>query len=404
MYHFNDHITKTLLNEYAGSEKKMTVLMDDGNKYLLKFPDPTREKGLVLSYINNAVSEYISCHIFSSVGIPVQETTLGEYVDRHGKTRIACACKDVRENGERMFEINKLELSSLDNTNTKDLSLEYMEEVFQRMSGLIPEDQLRDFYYNMFIVDALTGNTDRHNGNWAILESDTGVRISPVYDCGSSLAPLVDERLMCEDSGARCAMNALSVLNDSEGKRIRYCNFFEGSISESMKNALKRMVPRINLDKIRQIVADTPYISPERKGFYRSFLSTSYERILLPALDKSLQHPDKIPEFSHEECKNFYRNAILPMKQDADYSIRKLTGDIQYSKAGKSRLILYQDKQPVCVLSVHSSDRDTRTNMSKCLGLGIDPKSLVYNRKTDLLHEQATPPTASSHEWNGPER
>ena len=33
----NKHITKTLLNEYAGSEKKKTVLMDDGNKYLLKF-------------------------------------------------------------------------------------------------------------------------------------------------------------------------------------------------------------------------------------------------------------------------------------------------------------------------------------------------------------------------------
>ena len=47
----NNHITKTLLNEYAGSEKKKTVLMDDGNKYLLKFPDPIREKGKDLSYI-----------------------------------------------------------------------------------------------------------------------------------------------------------------------------------------------------------------------------------------------------------------------------------------------------------------------------------------------------------------
>ena len=47
----NKHITKTLLNEYAGSEKKKTILMDDGNKYLLKFPDPIREKGRALFII-----------------------------------------------------------------------------------------------------------------------------------------------------------------------------------------------------------------------------------------------------------------------------------------------------------------------------------------------------------------
>ena len=49
---FNNHIKRTLLNEYAGSEKKKTVILDDGYKYLLKFPDPTREKDLVLSYVN----------------------------------------------------------------------------------------------------------------------------------------------------------------------------------------------------------------------------------------------------------------------------------------------------------------------------------------------------------------
>lgn len=44
MLRINEHIEKALFNEYSGSEKKMTVLLDDGNKYLLKMPDPTREK------------------------------------------------------------------------------------------------------------------------------------------------------------------------------------------------------------------------------------------------------------------------------------------------------------------------------------------------------------------------
>ncbi len=44
---------------------------------MLKFPDPSRAKKIQQSYINNQFSEYIGCHIFESVGIPVQKTLLG---------------------------------------------------------------------------------------------------------------------------------------------------------------------------------------------------------------------------------------------------------------------------------------------------------------------------------------
>ena len=48
---------------------------------MLKFPDPIREKGKELSYINNQYSEYIGSSIFSMVGIPTQETFLANYTD-----------------------------------------------------------------------------------------------------------------------------------------------------------------------------------------------------------------------------------------------------------------------------------------------------------------------------------
>ena len=44
------------LNSYKGSEKKKTLVYDN-KKYLVKFPDPTREKNKKISYINNAFSE-----------------------------------------------------------------------------------------------------------------------------------------------------------------------------------------------------------------------------------------------------------------------------------------------------------------------------------------------------------
>lgn len=46
------------INKFRGSEKKKTIEYN-GKTYLLKFPDPTREKGKSISYINNTISEYI---------------------------------------------------------------------------------------------------------------------------------------------------------------------------------------------------------------------------------------------------------------------------------------------------------------------------------------------------------
>ena len=70
----NEHIQKELLNEYGGSEKKKTILLDDGKKYMLKLPDPTRRSILGISYINNTFSEHLGSSIYNLCGIPAQKT------------------------------------------------------------------------------------------------------------------------------------------------------------------------------------------------------------------------------------------------------------------------------------------------------------------------------------------
>ena len=55
------------LNNYKGSEKKKTLIYD-GKKYLVKFPDPVREKNKNISYINNAFSEYVGSNVFRICG------------------------------------------------------------------------------------------------------------------------------------------------------------------------------------------------------------------------------------------------------------------------------------------------------------------------------------------------
>lgn len=52
----NFNTCKEIPNKYLGSDRKKTILID-GDRYLLKFPDPTRgyPLELELSYINNAI-------------------------------------------------------------------------------------------------------------------------------------------------------------------------------------------------------------------------------------------------------------------------------------------------------------------------------------------------------------
>ena len=58
--------------------------------------------------------------------------------------------------------------------------------------------KLKEWFWDIFIVDAVIGNWDRHNGNWGFLyEVDTDrMKIAPVYDCGSCLFPQADEVIM----------------------------------------------------------------------------------------------------------------------------------------------------------------------------------------------------------------
>ena len=59
---------------------------------------------------------------------------------------------------------------------------------------------LSDRFWDMFVVDALIGNCNRHNGDWGFLyDSATDkMTLAPVFDCGSCLFPQLDEEAIHE--------------------------------------------------------------------------------------------------------------------------------------------------------------------------------------------------------------
>lgn len=178
---------------YGGANGNKINITYQGHSYMLKFP-PKPSRNRDMSYSNGCISEYVACHIFEMLGFRTQETLLGNYTDSRGKTKLVVACRDFSEDGKRLVEFAHLKNTCIDSEQNgygKELSsiLEAIEE-----QSIYPSDELRQFFWDMFIADAFLGNFDRHNGNWGFLvdEEKQQAELAPVYDCGSCLYPQLD--------------------------------------------------------------------------------------------------------------------------------------------------------------------------------------------------------------------
>ena len=158
---------------------------------------------------------------------------------------------------------------------------------------LLDRDMLMERFWDMFIVDALIGNWDRHNGNWGFLYDDRNDEISlaPVYDCGSCLFPQADEKIMNQVLSDRKQLDfrifdiPLSAII-IEGKKIRYFDFISSLSNNDCNKALKRIHPWIKMDQIQNIIVNTPFLTDLQKTFYMTILSERKSRILDFSLQK----------------------------------------------------------------------------------------------------------------------
>lgn len=276
---------------YAGANGGKISVMYNGEQYMLKFPPfPTINKDM--SYTNSCVSEYIGCKIFESVGIPVQEVLLGTYTSK-GKEKIVVACKDFTSQGITLQDFASLKNRIIDSErNGYGTELTDIISTIDEQTSMDSET-LKTRFWDMFIVDALIGNWDRHNGNWGFLYNTATdkVTLAPVFDCGSSLYPQADENIM------RAVLNDKNELNHRifdmplsaityNGKKINYFKFLSEGEFPDCNKALMRISSRMDMGKICDIVDGTPYISALQKEFYKTMLTARKEHILDFSLHK----------------------------------------------------------------------------------------------------------------------
>lgn len=281
------------LNTYKGSEKKKTLIYNN-QKYLVKFPDPIREKNKNISYINNAFSEYIGSNIFKIAGFETQNTILGVYFYQ-AKEKIVCACEDFTNSNYILYEFENLALST--NPDKKiETELSDILNVIQENKIINPE-KTKENFWNMFVVDSLIGNTDRHNGNWGFLfnHQTQEIKFAPIYDCGSCLNPMLEDKQIEKLTGTELknlAVNCYSCLKEN-GKKINYWDYLKSMKNEMCNQAIVRTFEKINLPKINQFIDGISCMSNIRKQFYQKILFLRYE-ILKEVHQKLISEKEKI--------------------------------------------------------------------------------------------------------------
>lgn len=271
---------------YGGANGNKINVRYQGHSYMLKFPPKTRRNG-ALSYTNGCVSEYLACHVFAALGFKTQETLLGTYTDKRGKEKLVVACRDFTDDGRRLIEFAQLKNTCIDSEqNGYGTELGSIIEAIDEQT-LLPADELRRFFWDMFIADALLGNFDRHNGNWGLLvdERTQTVEIAPVYDCGSCLYPQLAPEQMAAvlNSDAEIDQRVYVFPNSAileDGKKLSYFDYISSLKNPDCTAALERISLRMDLGGIERILVDTPELTSLQREFYWTMLLARKEKII----------------------------------------------------------------------------------------------------------------------------
>ena len=289
--------------EYGGNSGRKKDIEFEGGKWFLKFPGNIREQVNDISYSSSPVSEYIGSHIYESLDIDVHETRLGIC-----ENKCVVACRDFIQPDEfPVIEFGKLKttfvpafLDSQGNeTNGNGTDLKEILQTLDEHPLLAKYPELKERFWDMFVVDAWIGNNDRNNGNWGLIRNIEGnLRVSPVYDNGAALLPKTSdeklERILQDENMLKNVVySGYSCVFLLDGHRINPMKYMKELKNEQCNAAIKRIVPRMDLAKVEGFMEEIPesykgvnILSNTAKKVYMKILEERYYQIFEPLFER----------------------------------------------------------------------------------------------------------------------
>lgn len=267
---------------YNGSDKKIGITINDED-YIIKF-----RKKAGNEYCYNHVSEYLGSHIFSILGIDSQEAFLGYY---NGEEVVLI--KDFNKEGSFFVPFDELSDLSLDEEGEAfEYSFESVIKAIRENKKMVNVEKTIETLWEIYIVDALIANPERHGNNWGFIKTNDKHVLAPVFDNDSSLFSKIEDenriKTILEDENElkrkiyEVPISPIKI----DGKNSLYYDVISSLRYEECNAALKRIVERIDLEKIYTLIDNVDFVSDLRKKFYKTIIKERYEKILLVSYKK----------------------------------------------------------------------------------------------------------------------
>ncbi len=270
-------------NKYYGGTERKIALDIDGFEYMIKFPKQTN-----FSLRQNHISEYLGSHIFELLGFSVQDTYLGYYAGEE-----VVACKNFVTGGSQFVPFNDVGESSLDGDKEKyQYSYEDIMSMLESNKKLTSVEETISIFWDLYIVDALLGNFDRHGGNWGFLKNNNKYSLAPIFDNGSSLFPsMTDDNMMTQVMNSEKETNKrIYEFPTSQvqlnGKKSSYYEVINSLEYKECNDSLIKICEKYSQEKIDDLIDNTPFITDTKKLFLKYMIKQRYEKILLSAYNK----------------------------------------------------------------------------------------------------------------------
>lgn len=290
---------------HGGSKRGVII---NNFRWFLKYPKSTKSMDVLgLSYSTTPLSEYLGSHIYETIGIETHETKLGI---ANGK--IVVACKDFLDSNEMIIDYNMIKNEydegvekAIENLSTgsnidSNHDLEELLLIMEKNPYFKSIPELRERFWNMFLIDAFISNSDRNEGNWGlVLNKDTNeLRLSPVFDNGASFYNKSDDDKLNsiykdEFKFKQSVYDSSVSIYRLNGKRINPLKYIESMENLECNKAVLRMVEKIDMNKIKNIFDELPeeynglpVLSKMQKTYYLKSLEYKYNNVLIPVYNK----------------------------------------------------------------------------------------------------------------------
>jgi hipA-like C-terminal domain len=270
---------------YGGNRDKFGITVDN-ECYIVKQGE----------YESNIYSEYVASRFIEMTEVPVQEVWIGYY-----KEEKVAIIKDFTSAKRKLRSYESTRQSSEGTTlEGKEYTYDdvcYMIIKHKKMSDENKADMLRQFW-EMYILDAILGNRDRHRGNWGYIESDEGYEPAPLYDNEGSLFTDISRKMeeYKECIGTEAEKEFISDrvekfpaslfrVRKKDGT-VRRTNYYEeiGKITDGIQyRVLENVRKNVTVARIMQMmnkVTDIKEIPKEYRRFYKVVTGTRYAYII----------------------------------------------------------------------------------------------------------------------------